>query len=527
MFEKSKQLDIQHFSFFKHALKGDCVIFTINNLSVTMKRDLRTLLSGLDLSLAPGDRCAVIGEEGNGKSTLLKLIYDPSLIEDYAEYSGRITRDHLIMGYLSQELTETQLSMTAYEYCCGMPVFLERSMGELAAVSKMLGIQPEIFYSDQSLQSFSGGEKVKLRMALLLLSEPDLLLLDEPSGDLDIETLRWMEGFLQVCAAPVLYISHDETLLENTANMILHMEQLRRKTLPRHVVARCGYREYVDNRLSSFEHQTRVALKEKEEQQKQQERYSKLYQNVQQNLRNVSRQNPHGGKMLKRKMKAVKSMGRRYDREAEGMTELPDSEEAILIKFPSDTALPAGKTVLELSVDLLKAGDKILAESLHLLVKGGEHLCIIGPNGAGKTTFLKKIAQELLPRTDIRAGYMPQSYSDIMDPELSTVDFLTDGSRKKDEITRAKTYLGSMKYTAEETGHPLSELSGGQKAKLFLLKMILSRCNVLILDEPTRNFSPLSGPVIRSILREFPGTIISVSHDRKFIDEVCERQFFI
>lgn len=118
--------------------------------------------------------------------------------------------------------------------------------------------------------------------------------------------------------------------------------------------------------------------------------------------------------------------------------------------------------------------------------------------------------------------YMPQNYEEILDLDMTPVDFL-DKSGDKEERTRIRTYLGSLKYTPDEMEHPIRELSGGQKAKVLLLRMSLSGANVLILDEPTRNFSPLSGPVIRKMLREFPGAVISISHDRKYIEEVCDK----
>lgn len=130
------------------------------------------------------------------------------------------------------------------------------------------------------------------------------------------------------------------------------------------------------------------------------------------------------------------------------------------------------------------------------------------------------MAEELLGRDDIHAEYMPQNYEDMLNLEMTPVDYL-DTSGDKEERTRIRTYLGSLKITADEMDHPIAQLSGGQKAKVLLLKMSLSGANVLILDEPTRNFSPLSGPVIRKMLAEFPGAIISISHDRKYIAEVC------
>ena len=152
----------------------------------------------------------------------------------------------------------------------------------------------------------------------------------------------------------------------------------------------------------------------------------------------------------------------------------------------------------------------------------------------GKTTLLKKIAEELLARTDIKAAYMPQDYEEIVlsganhwksgktEEIVTPVSYLSE-TGEKEEITRIRTFLGSLKVTAEEMEHPVSELSGGQRAKLILLKLCMSGANVLLLDEPTRNLSPLSNPVIRMLLKQYEGAIISVSHDRKFIEEVCDR----
>lgn len=125
-------------------------------------------------------------------------------------------------------------------------------------------------------------------------------------------------------------------------------------------------------------------------------------------------------------------------------------------------------------------------------------------------------------RTDIHAEYMPQNYEELLNLSATPVDFLAQ-SGDKEERTKIRTYLGALKYTTDEMEHRIAELSGGQKAKVLLLKMSLSGANVLVLDEPTRNFSPLSGPVLHRILEEFPGAIISISHDRKYMDEVCDK----
>ena len=134
----------------------------------------------------------------------------------------------------------------------------------------------------------------------------------------------------------------------------------------------------------------------------------------------------------------------------------------------------------------------------------------VGPTGAGKSTLLKLAAQELLPRTDLRAAYMPQDYGELLLGDRTPVEMLAPSGRR-DDVTRARTLLGNMKYKAEEMEHPAAGLSGGQRAKLLFLAMALNGANVLVLDEPTRNFSPLSAPVIRQVLAQFPGAIISVS----------------
>ena len=237
----------------------------IKNITLTHKKDLTTLVERLSFALAPGDRAAIIGEEGNGKSTLLKLLYDPSLIEPYMDWSGEIMDKGLHKGYLAQELTAEQLSQTVFNFCQSYPAFADADPRQLDHIARQVGIDVALFYDWRSMSTLSGGERVKLRLGLLLLSQPDVLLLDEPSNDLDISTLEWLERFLLSCKVPVLYISHDETLLRQTANLIIHLERLQRRTVPRTTVTRIGYAEYVERRQSRFAHQEQMARKEQAE----------------------------------------------------------------------------------------------------------------------------------------------------------------------------------------------------------------------------------------------------------------------
>ncbi len=499
----------------------------IKKLNLTHKKDLRVILEDFNLVLNDGDKAVIIGEEGNGKSTLMKWIYNPSLIESYVEAEGEKVSGRERFGYLPQEMPEEDKQKTIYEYFSEEELFWNKTPRELAVIAGKFGMTTELFYSEQKMGSLSGGERVKVSLMRIFIQDVTVLLLDEPSNDIDIATLELLEKIINSWEHIVLFISHDETLIERTANMVIHIEQIMRKTKARYTVAKLPYKRYIEERLHKFKRQEQQALHDRKEKKIRDEKYRKILQRVNSALENCSRQDPATAKNLKDKMHTVKSIGRRFEKEDAHMTEMPEQEEAIFFKLGDKNAyIPAGKTVIafELSTLMTLDNKKTLAENINLKIKGGEKICIVGANGAGKTTLLRKIAEELLSRKDIKAEYMPQNYEDILNPAVTPVDFL-DKSKDKEERTRIRTYLGSLKFTADEMEHPIQELSGGQKAKVLLLNMSLSGANVLILDEPTRNFSPLSGPVIRKMLREFPGAVISISHDRKYIDEVCDKVY--
>lgn len=496
----------------------------VKHLSIMHKKDLNYLVKDLSFTLNPGDKAAIIGEEGNGKSTLLKLIYDKSLVEDYAEYSGEIMKNHAVLGYLAQEITAEERKLGVYGFLSANPLFFDLDQRELARMAGNLKLPLELMYSDAPMGSLSGGERIKIQMVRMLSMHPDVLLMDEASNDIDIATLEWLEGFIRTCKEPVLYVSHDEMLLENTANMMIHLELVKRKKEPRYTVQRTDYRSYVDQRLRSLERQEQLARKERSEYEKQQERFRRIQQKVEHQQNAVSRQDPHGGQLLKKKMHAVKALEKRVEKEFVHRTQIPDTEDAIFFKLSSKAGLPAVKHVLEYRLSELAIGERRLAKDIELKVLGPEKICIIGKNGAGKTTLLRKIAELLLARKDLKAFYMPQDYEELLDRNQNPVEYLGK-TGDKEEMARIRTYLGSMKYTAEEMSHPISQLSGGQKAKLLLLKISMEQPDVLLLDEPTRNLSPLSNPVIREHLRNYEGAIISISHDRKYIREVCDKVY--
>ena len=478
----------------------------------------RYLIKNLNLILNNGDKLAIIGEEGNGKSTLLKSILG---ICEYAEISGNINLKGNRIGYLEQSISNDKLDKSVYEFLFIDDTDYYDKINNLYKYLEIISLTDDIL--KQEIRTLSGGEKVKISILKLLLNEYDILFLDEPTNDLDIETLEWLEKFINNTSKPIIYVSHDETLLANTANMILHLEQIKKKTECRHTLLKIDYDTYVEQRLRKIEKQTQVARSEKREFNKQQEKLQRIMQKVEYQQNTITRADPHGAKVLKKKMHSLKSQERKLD-ETE-LTEVPDVEESISFSF-EEVEIPRAKNIINLNIDELKISNKVLSKNIKLDVIGNVHLCIIGKNGVGKSTLIKIIYNELKDRNDIKVGYMPQTYDDILNNYKYVLDFVCPNG-SKDEITKARMFLGNMKFTRDEMISNIKDLSNGTKAKLFLVKLVLDKCDVLILDEPTRNVSPLSNPVIRKVLSEYNGTIISVSHDRKYIDEVINELYLL
>ena len=501
----------------------------IKNLTLTHKKDNRIILSNFSSSFNDGDKAVIIGEEGNGKSTLLKWIYNKELITTYCNEDGTLIKTGEKLAYLPQEMANELLKLSVYDYFMQSDSFLSQSPKALSKMAKDFGLPTDIYYSEQLMSTLSGGEKIKVSLIRLLLEEPTVLLLDEPSNDIDTDTLCLLETIINDFKHIVIFISHDEVLIENTANMVIHLEQIKRKTVSRYTVSRLSYLDYMEERRRDFSNQERKAENDRRLKKVRDEKLSRIYQSVEHAQATITRRDPAGGRLLKKKMHAVKSMAHSFEREEQDMTEKPDKEEAIFFKLGDiHSIIPLGKTVIEFELPKLYTPDDrvLLSENISLSLRGPEKICITGKNGSGKTSLIHKIAESLLNRTDIKAEYMPQNYEEMLKLDITPVEYLCpDGS--KEERTKIRTFLGSLNYTSDEMEHPISELSGGQKAKIFLLKMSISKANVLILDEPTRNFSPLSGPVIRKMLREFPGAIISISHDRKYIEEVCDKVYVL
>lgn len=496
-------------------------MLTIRDLTLTHRKDFSRLIDGLNMTVQPGERLALIGEEGNGKSTLLRAIAGDASIRAYVEIGGSIVNTFRT-GYLPQELPARCREMSAYAYFGEEERFYDqtpRALGELAA---RLRLPADVFYSEQAMGAFSGGERVKLQLARLLLREPELLLLDEPSNDLDGETVRFLSDFLCRCGLAVLFVSHDEALLTEAATGVVLLERLRRRQTPRASVCRQGYADFVKTRADLFAHQMQVARKEREAYAQKMRRYERIRARVEHEQNAVSRREPGTARLLKKKMHSVLATGRRFEREAQAMTDIPEQEEAIFARLDC-ALLPPNKTVIDLCLPRLCAGERVLARDVRLCVRAGEKVCITGRNGAGKSTLLRAVRDALAPRADLRVFYMPQDPDDLLCRDKTPLEMLAVTGDKQEQVKNAVA-LGSMKFTAGEMHHPCAALSGGQKAKLMFLMMAASGANVLLLDEPTRNLSPLSGPVVRALFAAYPGCILAVSHDEAFIRQVCARR---
>ncbi|WP_312112867.1 ATP-binding cassette domain-containing protein [Brevibacillus reuszeri] len=481
----------------------------IKNVSIYTTKDDRTIIKDFHVTIQPGDKLAIIGEEGNGKSTLLTFIYKEQLLANYCTWEGKINRNDYSFGFLSQELTDAEKQMTITD------LFRENNWNkQLLQAMDDFGISSLV--SEKQLGVLSGGERFKYRFLQLLASDPDVLLLDEPTNDLDLQTMEWLEQFINQTTIPVLFVSHDETFIANTANGIIHMEKTQRKQVPRYTISREPYEEYLSTRMNQLNKQEQIAKKQASDHKKQMTKWSDVWQKAEHQHQNVARADPR----LQKKIKSLKSQKKRIEKEAEAFQEVPSVEEASDFQFASTIHVHNSKKIIDFSLDVLQIADKVLAKHIHLSITGPERVAIIGENGVGKTTLLKMVKDELLQHSSLKIGYMPQNYEDLLNVSKTPIEFL-ETTGNKEAITRAFTHLGSMRFTSDEMHHPMINLSGGQKAKLLLLKMILDQCEVLILDEPTRNFSPLTTPALCRALTAFEGVIISISHDRRFLHEVA------
>lgn len=491
----------------------------IKDLTIRLIEDDRIIIKDFDLTLNKGDKVGLIGEEGNGKSILLKTIVDRENTEKFASISGEIYKNNEIIGYLPQSLPSEYKNMTSLAYLYHKLSYESVDYNLLYRYISEFALPDDFLSEDRTMASLSGGEKIKFILLVEMLKEPSVFLFDEPSNDLDYESVAWLGDFMEKLEIPLIFVSHDTNLLRKLANKIIHLEQIRRRSLAKHTISNSRYDDYVKKRDNFITSETTRANKEKEEFDKKLYRYKRVHDSVQHDLR--ATKNDSEGRLLKEKMHTVKSIGKRLEKEEAKLTKKPEYEEAIDIFFDEDIRIPNGKQVLDFKKKELKIGSKILAINIELKIIGPEKICIIGKNGAGKTTLLREILKEC-EKLNLKVGYMPQSYFEYEKGSMTALDYLSQSPSKDDHI-KSSNLLASLNFKREEMYREIYDLSGGQKAKLFFAKMNLDKAEVLILDEPTRNLSPLSKPEIIEALKAYKGAIIAVSHDKDFIEEVFDK----
>ena len=496
-----------------HSRKGNNMI-KINHLTITQNKDLRDLISNLNITIQDGEKVAIIGEEGNGKSTLLRTLMGERLAD--FTIRGEIQSDLQSLAYIPQHLPEELKKKSLQDYFFLESADLDFSI--LYRLAEELHFDSSRFTSDQEIGSLSGGEALKIQLIHELAKPFEILFLDEPSNDLDLETVDWLKGQIQKTRQTVIFISHDEDFLSQTADTIVHLRLVKHRKEAETLVEHLDYDCYSEQRKADFARKSQQAANDQRSYEKTMEKHRRVKQKVETALRNTK--NDVAGRLLAKKMKNVLSQEKRFEKEAQSMTQKPLEEEQIQLFFSDIQPLPASKVLVQLEKENLSIGERVLAQELQLTVRGQDKIGIIGPNGVGKSTLLAKLQQLLNNKREISLGFMPQDYQETLNLDLSPVEFLSQTGHKE-ELQKIQSHLASLNFSYPEMHHKIHSLSGGQQGKLLLLNLVLRKPNFLLLDEPTRNFSPTSQPEIRKLFANYPGGLVTVSHDRRFLKEVC------
>jgi ATPase subunit of ABC transporter with duplicated ATPase domains len=487
----------------------------VNHLSITNSKEDRDLIHDLSFVVNEGDKIALIGEEGNGKTSILKVLAGIPLPN--FEVEGAIHLDSPI-GYLEQNIAEVWQGVNVVDYFLlpqpGAEIDDYNILAKIPSCLSKVGFPMASYSENKNVDEFSGGEIVRLAIAKLLAGNYRSLLLDEPSNDLDFESLDLLRDFILGAKVPLLFVSHDERLLESCANGLIHLESWKSKQEPHSTFSRLSYQAYKQERSDLFAKQTQVVEKKETQLAAKKERWSRIYQAVKDDQDQCVR-DPKQGRLLKKHMARLLSMKKRFEKEEAAIGEKPEEDPLLTLTFPSEVALPNWKRIISFHGPLYR-GNRLLVKEIDLDLLGPGETAIIGRNGVGKSTFLEALYAQNKDRQDIRLGYMPQNYLEGFPSGGTVLSFLCPEGDKA-ALTHTRLFLGSLRFTSEEMLYPLSSLSGGQKAKLFFLKLVLDGDNVLLLDEPTRNLSPFSTAMLDSLLASYQGRAVVVSHDEAFL----------
>ncbi|MCX7572043.1 ABC-F type ribosomal protection protein [Tumebacillus sp. DT12] len=496
------------------------------------------ILDGATLVVQDRERVGLIGINGAGKSTLLKIIAgeitpDSGSVHISKETSvgylaqtskidsERTIWDEMISVYenvrrIEQKMRDLETRMAepsvyenealftqlSEEYARHQQDFTDREGFAIEAKVRSLlhGLDfPEAMHS-RTVNSLSGGQKTRLGLGKLLLTQPDLLILDEPTNYLDIRTVTWLEGYLKSYPGAVLLVSHDRYFLDSLINVIFEMDRGKTKRW------RGNYSEFLEQKAADLEQQTKRY-------EQQQSEIAKMEDFIR---RNIVRATTTKRAQSRRKMLEKIE---RIDRP------ILSQEQA---HFSFNIEKQSGHEVLQVQDVSLGYPGKKLAEHVDLNLYRGERVALIGPNGIGKTTLLKAITGRNQPLdgriklgTHVSVGYYTQEQEDL-NLAKNVLDEVWDQYRHLEQ-TRVRTVLGNFLFSGDDVMKPVSALSGGEKARVALAKLMLQNANLLILDEPTNHLDLLSKEVLENALEDYPGTLFFISHDRYFLNRLATR----
>ncbi|MCM2606801.1 ABC-F family ATP-binding cassette domain-containing protein [Rossellomorea marisflavi] len=513
------------------------ILLQVNQLTKNFGAD--NILTNIKLEIQTRDRVALVGRNGAGKSTLLKIIAG-QLSHD----SGEITKPKGVsIGYLAQNTgLESELSiwdemLTVFEHLLQQEKQLRRLEAEMADPfvyededryqrvlkeydelqvtfkesggyqyeadirSVLHGLNFASFDHGTKISTLSGGQKTRLALAKLLLTKPDILILDEPTNHLDIETLSWLEGYLQGYPGAVLIVSHDRYFLDSVVNQVYEISRNRSKKFVG------NYSKYLEQKALDYEKDLKLY-------ERQQQEVAKLEDFIQRNIARASTT-----KMAQSRRKKLERMD---------LMDRPQGDEKSA-SFAFQIDRPSGNDVLHVNDLTIGYGDgEAIASHIDFSIKKGDSIALVGPNGIGKSTLLKTLVNKLQALSgDFKFGSnVFISYYDQQQADLSSnktvLNELWDEYPMRNE-KEIRTVLGNFLFTGEDVLKPVNTLSGGEKARLALSKMMMEKGNVLILDEPTNHLDLDSKEVLENALIDYPGTILFVSHDRYFINRIATK----
>lgn len=512
-------------------------MITVNDVSVQFGGT--TLFSGVNFSINENDKIALMGKNGAGKSTLLKIVAGEN-----KPSSGAISAPKdAVIAYLPQHLltddncTVREETSKAFANVLGMKKEIDHINDELTVrtdyesddymkLIERVSELSEKFYSieevnydaeiekilkglgfeqkdlDRPTSEFSGGWRMRIELAKILLLKPDLILLDEPTNHMDIESIQWLEDFLINQAKAVMVISHDRAFVDNITNRTIEV------TMGKIYDYKAKYSDYLVLRQDRRAHQ----LKAYEEQQKM----------IAENTEFIERFKGTYSKTLQ-----VQSRVKMLEKlDIIEVDEIDNS--ALRLKFPA--AARSGQYPIVVNELTKKYGEHVVFDKANIVVERGQKIAFVGKNGEGKSTMIKAIMKEidfegsLEIGHNIQIGYFAQNQASLLDESLTifeTVDRIAEG----DIRTQIKNILGAFMFTGDDVHKKVKVLSGGEKTRLAMVKLLLEPYNLLILDEPTNHLDMKTKDIIKEALNDFEGTVILVSHDRDFLDGLAEKVF--